>query len=105
MIEETIRGWARSHPLSSGDDLSGFVMDCEVYLEAQDAFLRADVKSTEDSLSMVNAAITIDASVSSLQSVVDAFKAAWAEIAYLEFQAISIHWYEEATVFRFITGN
>ena len=105
MIEETIRNWVSHHRLSSGDDLMGFVIDCDAILPAQDAFLSADVKTTEDALSMVNAAVAIRPTAASLQNIADAFKSAWAQIAYHEFQAMSVRWYQEATVFRFITGD
>jgi hypothetical protein len=105
MIEHTIRDWVKRFRLSGGDDLLGFVMDCEAYLEAQDAFLAAEVKTKHDQLSMVNGAVSITASVPSLQDVADAFKAAWTQIAYSEFEATSMRWYEEATLFRFITGD
>jgi hypothetical protein len=105
MIEETIRDWVERNRLSAGDDLLGFVLDSEVYLERQDAFLSAEVKRSEDVLSIVNAAIVLKPSVSSLQDVSRAIKAAWAEVSYHAFQATSLRWYEEATVFRFITGD
>jgi len=83
----------------------GFVMDCDAILPAQDAFLLVDVNGTDDHLSLVNASVIIKPSVASLQGIADAFKSAWMEIAYHEFQATSLRWYEEATVFRFVTGN
>lgn len=79
-------------------------MDCDAYLYAQDSFLSADVNKSEDSLSMVNATIIIKPSFHSLQEITYALQAAWTKITYIEFQATFIRWYEEATVFRFITG-
>jgi hypothetical protein len=105
MIEDTIRDWVKRNRLSAGDDLLGFVMDCDAYLGAQDIFSMADVQRSEDPLSMVNAALVVKSSVPSLQDISRAIKAAWTEIAYREFQASSLRWCEEATVFRFVTGD
>lgn len=103
MIEATIQNWLKRFRLSSGDDLSGFVIDCDAYL-FHDAFSSVEVKQTDDPLSMVNATIIIKPTVPSLQEITYALQNAWAKISYNEFQATSLHWYEEATVLRFITG-
>ncbi|HEU5179828.1 MAG TPA: hypothetical protein VFW45_03485, partial [Candidatus Polarisedimenticolia bacterium] len=91
--------------LSTGDNLHGFVEDCHHFLAAQQPSLRSVTISTmEDAQSMVNGLVTIGPAVSSLQDISKAIVKAWAEIAYLDFQATSLRWYEEATVFKFITG-
>lgn len=79
-------------------------MDCDANLYDPDSFLSVDVNKSEDSLSMVNALIIIQPSIPSLQEIAYALQAAWTKIAFNEFQATSIRWYEEATVFRFVTG-
>jgi len=105
MVEDVIQNWVRNCQLSSGDKLAGFLDDCQASLQAQEAFASAVVTSTEDFRSMVNAVVSLKASVTSLQGVADALVKAWSDIAYRSFQATSLRWYEEATVFRFITGE
>ena len=105
MVEDVIQQWVRNCQLSTGDNLDGFVDDCHAYLHAQEGFASVVVSRTEDFRSMVNAVLSLKASVTSLQNISDGIVKAWSEIAYLSFQATSLRWYEEATVFRFITGD
>jgi hypothetical protein len=105
MIEDVISGIvARLRP-SSGDDLSGFLHDADYALSELESgvFSSADVLSSEDPRSLVNARIIVSPSVASLQDVSQALLRAFGFMAYPHFQASNVQWYREATVLRFIT--
>jgi len=105
MIEDVIRIWIEQQRVSAGDDLTGFVADADYYFGAQPAFLDVRIIRTTDPSSLLNAAITVQPEVASVQQISDAFRAAWLNVAYFDFEATSIRWHQEATVLRFITGS
>jgi len=105
MIESIIDEVLKTGRVSSGDDLTGFVIDTDYALSDQEIFTTIDVQRTDDPRSLVNAKIEVRDGVPAIQEISKAFAAAWQRIAYTEFQACSIVWYREATILRFITTS
>lgn len=106
MIEETIDLLLARLPRSSGDNLAGFVIDCDFALsELDEVFPVVEVNETQDPRSMVDVAVTVADSVPSIQRVHEALMSAWARLAYREYQAVGCTWYREAMVLRFVTAS
>jgi hypothetical protein len=105
MIEELITSLVGRLAPSSGDDLSGFLMDCEAYLAEDDlVFAKVDVGSGPNSRNMVNARLLVASTALSIQHIHNALRAAWSKLAYHEFQATGCKWYSDAMVMRFVTA-
>src|SRR3954452_14486223 len=102
MIEEIIREWSSRLPLSSGDNLTGFIMDADWALGAIEGAKEVNVSRSGDPLSMVNALVTFE--VSALHLIAQGLASAWPRFAYQELAVVSIQRYLEATVMRFITA-
>jgi hypothetical protein len=103
MIEEIIRDWSCRLTLSSGDNLTGFMMDADWALGELEAVTDVTVSPSGDPLSLVNALVTFQ--VSSLSLISQGLAQAWPSFAYTDFSAVSIQRYVEATVMRFITAS
>jgi len=104
MIEEIIRDWIRQYPISSGDDLIGFILDAEHALSRSELVANVRVDRGDDPLSLVNAVVHFR-DVGTLQQIPSFLATAWSELAYPAFQTLSIQPYVEATTLRFITAN
>jgi hypothetical protein len=106
VIEETIDLVLSRLPPSSGENLTGFLMDCDHFFSQPEEVLRdADAKATGDPRSMVAVTVTLADPLTSLQQVNEALRAAWAEVAYRDYQALATMWYRDAMVLRFVTAN
>jgi hypothetical protein len=104
MIEDVISDCVARLTMSSGDNLSGFIIDTEYALEEEEAFESVDLRQSEDPKSLVNVRIAVRKGVPDLQTISHALLGAWHRIAYSEFQAVSVVPYVEATVLRFVTA-
>jgi len=102
MIEEIIREWSSRLPRSSGDNLTGFIMDADWALGEIEGAKEVDVNGSDDPLSMVNALVTFE--VSALHLIAQGLASAWPRFAYQDLAVVSIQRYREATVMRFITA-
>jgi len=103
MIERVIKNVTDQLYPSFGDNLLGFSIDSEYYLEEQEKFNSVDVKVTSNNLCLITADITISADMPSLQSINHSLYEVWQSIQYSYFEASSCQWFQEATVFRFVT--
>lgn len=103
MIERVISDIVRSIPPSSGDNLTGFVIDADHFFGQCEALESVAVNRSPNPLSLLeiraNAAMSVDTVQDLSRSLIDA----WESIAYGHFQASAVHFYKEATVLRFIT--
>ena len=105
-IIESIVGSIRCQlPPSSGDNLTGFLMDADHFFSEHWAFATVDVRRREDVTSLLNVTLSISERVQSLQDLSHALGDVWRSIAYQHFEASSVTWFREATVFRFVTVN
>lgn len=104
IINDIIREWAPKFSLNSGDNLTGFLIDCEYALESGEVCNVLHLESGDDPETLVNAVIEAR-SGATIQDISHALAAAWQQFAYPEFQAFSIRRYAEATVLRFITAS
>jgi hypothetical protein len=102
MIEEIIREWSSRLPRSSGDNLTGFIMDADWALGEIEGAREVNVNRSDDPHSMVNALVTFE--VSALHLIAQGLANAWPSFAYQELAVVSIQRYLEATVMRFITA-
>jgi hypothetical protein len=103
-IIESIVGSIRCQlPPSSGDNLTGFLMDADHFFSEHGAFATVDVRRSEDVTSQLNVTLSISERVQSLQDLAYALGDVWRSIAYQHFEASSVTWFREATVFRFVT--
>jgi hypothetical protein len=66
-------------------------------------FSSAEVGSSPDPRSLVNAHVVVSPGAKSLQEVAEGLKRVLQFIAYAHFFAASVEWYREATVLRFVT--
>jgi hypothetical protein len=103
MIERIIQRVMESTPPSSGDNLTGFVIDAEHYFGSNEAFANSTVSRTEDVSFMLEMHAEIASHISSLQQIGGVLNEIWQNLAYSHCEASSCVWYKDAMVFRFIT--
>ena len=103
LIERVIHDIAGRFPPSSGDDLTGFVIDADHFLGECEALEWVEVERAANPSSLLEIRAQVAASVSTDQDVRHALLKAWHEIAHNHFQASAVHFYKEATVLRFVT--
>lgn len=103
MIEAVIQQVLASVPPSSGDNLLGFKIDANYYFEAHKAFTKTRVSQTQNPACLLDMRGEVAPHVSSLQEISTALIEVWQSLAYNDFQATACHWYQEATVLRFVT--
>ena len=103
MIERVVAEVARTLPPSSGDNLTGFLIDADHFFGESRALRSVEVDRSADRSSLVEVRAEVAPSVETVQDLSDALVKAWQPIAYSHFQAFAIHWYMEATVLRFVT--
>lgn len=104
MIENTIRACVEAFPRGSGDDLSGFRVDCDCSLYDRDIFRFVHTETMDEPLSQIIALVQTRADVPSLQHIAHVLADVWREIAYREFGAVSITLHAEAVLMRFATA-
>lgn len=103
MIERVIADIAGRLPPSSGDNLTGFVIDADHFLGECEALESIHVDRATNPSSLLEIRAVVSASVTTVQEVSHALLDAWQSIAYTHFQASAVHFYKEATVLRFVT--
>jgi len=103
MIERVIADIAARLPPSSGDDLTGFVIDAEHFLGKSEALASVDVSCSADPTSLIEVRADVTPHISTVQDLSHALIDVWQLIAYTHFQAAAVHFYKEGTVLRFVT--
>ena len=103
MIEKVIQQIATELHPSSGDNLTGFIIDTDHFLEKSGKFKSVKVSRTKDRLCLVNAHVEISYEIPTIQDLSQLLYDAWNNIRYSHFAASACHWYKEATIFRFVT--
>jgi hypothetical protein len=103
IIDALIRDCVSRISLSSGDNLTGFLIDCEYALEEDDLFKIVRLETTDHPESLLNGVVEAP-SVTTIQEISQRLSGAWSRFAYPEFQAVSVRRYTEAVVMRFITA-
>jgi hypothetical protein len=103
LIERVIADIAGRLPPSSGDNLTGFVIDADHFLGECDAFESVEVDRSTNPRSLLEIRAEVAVSVNTVQEISHALLDAWQSIAYTHFQASAVHFYKEATVLRFVT--
>lgn len=104
MIESIIELIQKTHSPSTDENLMGFVQDMDYALWKHKAFKKCKTKRTSDPNCLIRACVKIAAKVRSVQEIADAFEKIGNEIGYNELKVISIKWYSDATVLRFVTA-
>ena len=103
MIPELIARLRETIPPSEGDNLLGFQMDCDVFFGEADSIDDVAVAKTTDPYELLRIRVRLGPSAATLQDVSRALTTAWQSVAYSDFQATSLEWFQEATVLRFVT--
>ncbi len=103
MIERVIADIASRLPPSSGDNLTGFVIDADHFLDACESLESVNVDRSTNPSSLLEIRAEAAASVNAVQEISHALLDAWQSIAYTDFQASAVLLYKEATVLRFVT--
>ena len=99
MIQQIV---SELHP-SSGDNLTGFIIDTDHFLEESGKFKSVKVSRTKDRLCLVNAHVELSYEIRTIQYLSQLLYDAWNNIRYDHFAASACHWCKEATIFRFVT--
>ena len=104
LIDSVIDGLMATAAPSSGDNLSGFVLDADHDLfELSSIFTDRRIRITDDPSCLVVIEATVSDSVETIQAVSQALRTLWIGLAYADFQASRTVPYREATVLRFAT--
>lgn len=103
LIESLIADITGRIPPSAGDNLTGFVIDAEYFLDNSEAFESVHIERSKNLDSLLEIHAEVAASISSVQEIHHRLLGAWQSIAYSNFEASAVHYYREATVFRFVT--
>jgi len=103
MIERVISDIVRNIPPSSGDNLTGFVIDADHFFAQCETLESVAVNRSPNPLSLLEIRADAVASVNTVQDLSHSLVGAWESIAYGHFQASAVHFYKEATVLRFVT--
>ena len=103
MIPELIARLRETIPPSEGDDLLGFEMDCDVFFGEGASIDNVAVTHSTDPCELLRIRVRLAPSAATLQDVSHALTTAWQNVAYSDFQATSLEWFQEATVLRFVT--
>jgi hypothetical protein len=103
MLPELIARLRETIPPSEGDSLLGFKMDCDVFFAEDPLIDEVAVARTTDPSELLRIRVRLALNAATLQDVSRALTTAWQNVAYSEFQATSLEWFQEAIVLRFVT--
>ena len=103
MIERVIADIAGRLAPSSGDSLTGFVIDADHFLGASEALQSVTVKRSTSPSSLIEVRADAARSIETVQELSRALTEAWQALSYPHFQASAVHFYKQATVLRFVT--
>ena len=100
MIEQVI---SLVQQTCSPGELDGYMMDMDEAFWSHSAFRKFDITSSTDPYALIRVRATIAPCVRSVQEIANAFKKINNKLGYNDFKSTSLYWYNDATVFRFVT--